>query len=65
MTQSQSIETSSVDDSPSTLLITRDQLELHPDWDGWSSPWVVAVTFGVLRDNIDRVRARLSPETVP
>lgn len=39
--------------------------ELHPHWDGYSSPWVVALTFSVLHDNIDRVRARLSPEAVP
>lgn len=26
---------------------------LHPDWDGWSSPEVVALTFTVHRTNID------------
>ena len=27
--------------------------ELHPDWDGYSSPWVVALTFRVVKQNID------------
>lgn len=27
--------------------------ELHPDWDGFSSPWVAAITFEVHRCNID------------
>lgn len=31
---------------------------LHPDWDGYSSPWVVALTFAVLRANVDTVLAQ-------
>lgn len=27
--------------------------DLHPEWDGYSSPWVVALTFRVLRGNVD------------
>lgn len=27
--------------------------KLHPDWDGYSSPWVAAVSFTVQRGNID------------
>lgn len=27
--------------------------KLHPEWDGYSSPWVVALTFSVERGNID------------
>lgn len=28
--------------------------KLNPDWDGYSSPWVVAITFTVERRNIDK-----------
>jgi hypothetical protein len=27
--------------------------KIHPDWDGFSSPWVVALTFAVEQRNID------------
>jgi hypothetical protein len=27
--------------------------KLHPDWDGYSSPWVVAIAFDVFKQNID------------
>ncbi len=27
--------------------------ELHPEWDGYSSPWVAAITFRVLLGNVD------------
>jgi hypothetical protein len=30
--------------------------ELHPEWDGYSSPWVVAVTFTVHHANIDALQ---------
>lgn len=30
--------------------------ELHPEWDGYSSPWIVALTFTVERANIDSVK---------
>lgn len=30
--------------------------QLHPDWDGFSSPWVAAYTFRPILGNIDRVR---------
>lgn len=30
--------------------------ELHPDWDGYSSPWVIALTFTVERANIDSLK---------
>lgn len=29
--------------------------ELHPEWDGFSSPWVVAITFDVIRANVDEI----------
>jgi len=31
--------------------------KLHPDWDGFSDPWVWALTFDVARKNIDEERA--------
>jgi hypothetical protein len=32
--------------------------ELHPDWDGYSDPWVVALTFTVHKLNIDEMPKR-------
>jgi hypothetical protein len=34
--------------------------QLHPDWDGYSSPDVVAVSFRVIKANIDAPEAKLS-----
>jgi hypothetical protein len=34
--------------------------QLHPDWDGYSSPDVVAVSFRVIKANIDAPEASLS-----
>lgn len=31
--------------------------KLHPEWDGYSSPWVVALTFTVEQRNIDQVQS--------
>lgn len=35
--------------------------ELHPEWDGFSSPWVIAITFVTHRMNIDALRAERAP----
>ena len=32
--------------------------KLHPDWDGYSSPWVVALTFRLIKANIDSPEAK-------
>jgi len=34
--------------------------QLHPDWDGFSSPDVVAVSFRVIKANIDSTEVKLS-----
>lgn len=30
--------------------------KLHPEWDGFSSPYVIALTFEVVKQNIDQIR---------